>query len=136
MDLSGHYYSDSPSPPVGLSIPEHFRYIHYKAYNYLQLGPDVYRHNDFFNMPQEDVSTEDLEDLNHGCRQIVEWRGIDPSLPIDNLGIIGFNRLIELFHFETVSQTAIYNDDGSILDKITIKHKISEKEIILYNKVD
>ena len=135
MKIIERYEAEMLPPPSGLKIPEKFGYIHFKAYSYLARGPEAYRKQDAFGMPPEGTSLSIFAMIDQGCRQILEWRGIDETRPLEGLGINGFYRLIELFHFESIGQSATFNKDGTVLDKMKIKHAVTDEEMTLYNMV-
>ena len=135
-DAVERYEAEMLPHPPGIKPPEHYGYIHYKAYSYLKKGPAVYRRQDAFGMPSENTPLSILSVIEQGCRQIQEWKGITPESPLKGLGINGFYRLIELFHFKVVGQSASFGDDGTVMDKMTIKHAVSDWELTLYNMVN
>jgi hypothetical protein len=114
------YDAENLQPPAGVDPPEHFGYIHFKAYRYLRIGPDAYRAQDSLGMPPKGAPPHLIALIEHGCRQIVDWRGILPERPLQGLGVNGFYRMIEVFHFTLARQSAKYRDDGSVMDKMTI----------------
>ncbi len=135
MEMIERYEAETLPPPSGLNLPEFFGYIHYKAYSYLARGPEAYRQQDGLGMPPEDASPDTLAILEKGCRLILEWHGIASERPLKGIGINGFYRLIELFHFDLVVQRATPEKDGTILDKMLIKHVVTGEEMTLYNEV-
>ena len=135
MELFERYQKEKPPPPSGLKPPQDFGYIKFKAYSYLKMGPEFYSRNDALGMPPEKASSHTLDLVEQGCKQILEWRGIAPERPLEGIGINGFYRLIELFHFKVVEQKAIPEADGTFLDEMLIKHVVSGEEMTLFNKV-
>ncbi|TVQ35470.1 MAG: hypothetical protein EA384_16185 [Spirochaetaceae bacterium] len=129
------YRSQKSSPPAGLHVPEGFGYIHYKAFLYLDIGPEAYREGDALRMPPPAWSAATLETLEHGCRQIFHWRGISDDSPLEGIGIPGFYQLIQLFHFRVASQVLLDTDVGFNLDRMRIRHIVDGKEFTLYNRV-
>ncbi len=135
-EIEEKYENESPPRPRGLKMPRTFVYIHYKAYEYLQLGPEKYREIDFFDSPPKDWDQERLERLQQGCKQILDWRGPSPEIALENLGIEGFYDLCQLFHFKVVAQKLVSSDEQTFLDEMQLEHLVdSKKELILYNKV-
>jgi hypothetical protein len=130
------YRAEAPRPPEGLDIPEKFGYIHFKSFSYLARGPEAYRAQDAMSMPPEGTSPSTLALLDKGCRQILDWKGIQPDNPLTGLGIDGFYRLIDLFHFKVVQQSALHQNNGAIVDKMKISHVMSGEEITLFNQVN
>ena len=129
------YRSQKSSPPAGLHVPEGFGYIHYKAFRYLDIGPEAYREADALRMPPLDWSAAALETLKHGCRQIFHWRGISKDSPLEGIGIPGFYDLIWLFHFDVANQMLLETDGDFFLDQMRIRHIVDGKEFTLYNRV-
>lgn len=137
MDLKffERYEAETSPPPPGVEVPKMFLYIHFKAYSYLVQGPDAYRAQDALGMPPKGASPFVLALIERGCRQILEWKGIDPRKPLESIGINGFYRLMDLFHFEVVGHSASSSDDGTFLDKMMVRHVVTGEEMILYNRV-
>jgi len=135
MEMIEHYEVETLPPPEGVNPPEHFGYIHFKAYKYLKIGPDAYSAQDALGMPPRGALPSLLALVEQGCRQIVDWRGLSPERPLQGLGINGFYRMIEVFHFKLAEQSATFGDDGSVMDKMTIKHSVTGEQITLYNLV-
>jgi len=135
MEMVERYEAETLPPPAGIEPPDHFGYIHFKAYNYVKIGPEAYSDQDAFGMPPKGAPPHLLALIELGCRQIVDWKGISSDRPLQGLGISGFYRMIEVFHFEMVRQSATFGDDGSVMDKITIKHSVTGEEITLFNLV-
>lgn len=137
MDLGmvERYQAETRPPPSGLKLPEKFVYIHYKAYSYLARGPVVYRAQDALGMPPEDTSPAILAVIEHGCMQILKWKGIEPVNPLESIGINGFYRLMDLFHFKVIAQSAVSGKNGTLLDKMKVQHSITGEILTLYNQL-
>ena len=129
------YSAELTSPPAGIVVPKGFRYIHFKAFLYREVGAEEYRERDALRMHPPDWPPESLEAVESGCRQIYQWRGISAGCPIEDIGIDGFYRLISLFHFRVVGQRLLDTDDGFNLDKMKIRHIVQGDELTLYNRV-
>lgn len=69
--------------------------------------------------------------IDDGCKQILEGIGLTPEKPFQNIGISGFNRLFEIFHYEVIKVETAITPKG-YLDKMTLKHFISDDIIIEY----
>lgn len=136
LDMAERYEAEMIPPPAGLNPPVQFWYIHFKAFSYLKMGTDAYRANDALGMPPENTLPTILAVIEQGCRQIVDWRGITQERPLQELGINGFYRLIELFHFVIADQIATFGDNGNVMDKMTIRHGVTGEEITLFNLVN
>jgi hypothetical protein len=133
--MTARYRREASPPPPGTEIPKMFGYIHYKAFRYLAVGPAKYRQGDFFHLPPDEWSRERLKSVRSGCEQIVQWRGITPESPLQHIGTAGFYALLQLFHFKLQQQSAFDGKDGTILDKMEMRHVVTSEELTLYNKV-
>ena len=111
-------------------------YIITKAYYYLKDGPEKYRSNDAFDLPDKSWSILDLEDISSGCQQILLGVGFRKEHPFKNLSIRACYLLFELFHFKRINQIAYGLDNGNMLDEIKFKHIVDGKEIIYFNLVE
>jgi hypothetical protein len=134
-EMVERYEAETLPTPAGVNIPENFGYIHFKAYKYLKLGPDAYSAQDALGMPPNGAPPPLLALVEQGCRQIVNWKGLSPERPLQGLGIKGFYRMIEVFHFKVSEQSATFGNDGNVMDKMTIKHSVTGEQIALYNLV-
>ncbi len=134
-NLNYNQIKNSP-PPTGINIPSKFAYIHSKAHSYLANGVDFYRAQDALGMPSEEsCSVPMLELLDEGCRQILEWKGIEATHPFESIGIEGFYELMNLFHFEVIEQSTYFDADDNILDAMKVQHIITGEEMTLYNRI-
>ncbi|TVQ41557.1 MAG: hypothetical protein EA384_00150 [Spirochaetaceae bacterium] len=130
------YRAQRSQPPAGVQIPDGFGYVQFKAFLYLELGPEGYRERDALQMPPADWPQSALEAIGHGCRQLFHWRGLSAEAPLEGIGIDGFYRLIRMFHFRVAQQTALTTDeDDCITDRMSIRHIVTGKELTLYNRV-
>jgi hypothetical protein len=114
-----------------------FPYLFAKAQLYLEIGPDLYRKNDFFQQPPIDIDPTDLKAIKTGCEQILEGKGFELDSPFQDIGVSGFYRLMELFHFEFVSRKTkhgymLHGFKGA-LDRITFSHALNNHQITLHN---
>jgi hypothetical protein len=112
-------------------------YIYSKAYLYLQMGPDVYRRQDYFKLPAVDSDPDDLSAIESGCRQILAGDGFSAERPLKGIGISGFYRLLELFHFSMVRQSigGKASSGKGFVDKMLMRHVVDERLINLFNEV-
>jgi hypothetical protein len=114
-----------------------FPYIFSKADQFLQLGADAYREEDFFKQPPNKMSEEDLEILQLACKQIIEGKGFDKNNPLTGLGVSGFYDVMRLFHFKSKSRKTFYQfqqgEEKGALDCITFQHRVDGREATLYN---
>ena len=112
-------------------------YIFTKAELYLQTGPENYRREDFFEQPPLNLNTVDMDSIRYGCEQIVEGRGFNISRPLQGLGVSGFYRLMELFHFQFESRKTkysfMYEEEEGALDIMTFTHKMDDRKATLFH---
>ena len=118
-------------------ILNQFPYIFTKAELYLKIGPDKYRKEDFFQQPPLNVAAKDMESIRYGCEQIVEGRGFDHKTPLQGLGVSGFYRLMELFHFQFESRKTKYSfkyeEEKGALDIMTFTHQMDDRKATLFH---
>jgi len=118
-------------------ILNQFPYIFTKAELYIKIGPDNYRKEDFFQQPPLKLDTTDMESIRYGCEQIIEGRGFDHKTPLYGLGVSGFYRLMELFHFQFESRKTkysfIYEEEKGALDIMTFTHQMDDRKATLFH---
>ncbi len=118
-------------------IQNQLPYILTKAELFLKIGADNYRKEDFFHEPSARADAEDLEAIRLGCEQIMEGRGFSDDKPLLNLGVSGFYRLMELFHFDYESRKTKYalhvDEQKGALDIITFTHRMDDRKTTLFN---
>jgi hypothetical protein len=118
-------------------ILNQFPYIFTKAELYLKIGPDKYRKEDFFQQPPLNLDTVDMESIRYGCEQIIEGRGFDHKTPLQGLGVSGFYRLMELFHFQFESRKTKYSfkyeEEKGALDIMTFTHQMDDRKATLFH---
>src|SRR5687768_518737 len=126
--LHDKYKTDRPKPPVGLGILTHpVRYVHFKAFLFLQYGPERYRQRDGLKQPPADSSEHTLDAIRRGCEQIFQWRGFLPDSPLEDIGVDGFYVLLRLFHFELVAQSATRaGAEMFFLDRMEMRHVVDK----------
>jgi hypothetical protein len=117
-----------------LCLENRFPYLYTKAYYFNRDGPESYASSDAFNLPDSSFSSEDIELLKLGCKQILKGKGFSSKNPFRNLGIRGCHKLFELFHFKFTNQQVTKVPDG-MLDNMTFKHVVDNKEITYYNLI-
>ena len=115
-----------------------FAYVYSKANILLKTGPAIYRKNDFFKMPDSNWSNEEMELVLNGCKQILEGKGLTEDNPFTELGVGGFYRLFDTFHFRLKSRktkSIKRNNQFDFLDAITFEHVMDETCVTYYNLV-
>lgn len=116
-----------------------FAYIYAKADIFLKTGPDIYRKNDFFSMPDIAWGEEAIGLITSGCRQLMEGKGLTERDPITGLGISGFYQLFALFHFSMKQQHAMpVKKDGKtcFIDSIDFEHWVDHSIVTYFNLVE
>ena len=118
-------------------IAENFyEYMRTKAQKYIDVGFAEYRKLDAFNQPGEQMTKEVLVTYVRGCKQVIEYKGLTPETAFEGLGIPGFYKLMELFHYKVVKQRiAKMNHGAGILDEMHMKHRVTGQKMKLYNMV-
>ena len=115
-----------------------YTYIFFKAYNYNQTGPALYRKEDYFKQPQT-TDPKELAIIQQGIEQVLVCKGLVESNPFTNLEVGGFSQLMALFHYEAIHRKTTYrfflNAQKGILDAITFRHVMDKSELRLYNFV-
>lgn len=111
-----------------------YTYIYLKAQYYLEIGPEKYRQSDYFHMPIHTLDNYETMSIADGCKQILEGIGLTQKKPFQNIGVSGFNRLFEIFHYEVIKVETTITSTG-YLDKMTLKHFINDDIIQYYNLV-
>ena len=83
------------------------------------------------------VATKDMESIRYGCEQIIEGRGFDHKTPLQGLGVSGFYRLMELFHFQFESRKTKYSfeyeEEKGALDIMTFTHQMDDRKATLFH---
>ncbi len=118
-----------------LAVDSGYEYIRTKALRFIAVGVIVYRKTDALGMPDNDLESEDIDLLMIGCRQVAEFKGLTHETAFEGLGIFGFYRLMELFHYAAGNQAIIDSGEDWIMDKMLMKHIVTRREIVLFNKV-
>ena len=134
--LRDAYEAEAREPPGDVVVPDVFWYLHYKAFAFLSAGPDRYRRHDALHQPPENVSATALDALRWGCKQILQFRGLSPDRPMEDIGVDGFYALLRLLHF-SVDQQAVLGTAavGTVLDQMKLRHAVDGRELTLYNVV-
>ncbi|MBP7585074.1 MAG: hypothetical protein KBA61_13625 [Spirochaetes bacterium] len=117
----------------------HYGYIYAKAELYLKIGKDRYRKGDAMGFPktewEQEFGSEIYDILEKGCKQILEYKGLTPEIPLEGLGISGFNMLLSLFHFKLLRQSLISNTEECFLDMMEMEHMVTGQKMTLYNRI-
>lgn len=128
----------APIPPedFAIAMAAELPYIQTKAAQFLAVGPDIYRKNDFFGEPEGPLDELDIALLQHGCRQLLEGRGIKAERPLTHLGVLACSALFGMFHFIKVHQVAYEGEDEGrkgLLDQLTLRHMVKGIEVTYWN---
>ena len=116
-----------------LAIDNNYEYIKTKAKNYIEIGADRYRKGDAFQMPLCNWTEEDLVQIESGCKQLLDYKGLTIEDSFKGLTIVGFYNLMLLFHFNNVKRKTHYKNKPFI-DEIVFKHSVSDVKIRLFNQ--
>ena len=133
--ISRKYRKNAPAFPSELNVPKFFPYIHFKAYLYLSLGPVRHRNINFYQLPPKDLTQDRLDIIKNGCEQILNWRGISPDFPLEDIGIECFYDIFQMFRFKIVKQSAFNVEDDFFLDEMHLEHVLNSRSVTIYNKV-
>jgi hypothetical protein len=121
-----------PAPPAP-AIPMS-GYLRFKAARFLRDGHELYRRTDEFRQPPEDTSAEDLQLIRGGFEQLVHGRGLEPTAPLEHLGVHGLHLLMQVAHFAPVRQQATEQGDY-FLDAVVFRQTHCSREVTVFNLV-
>lgn len=124
----------APPIPPGIAAPDTFLYIHYKAFRYSAMGAEQYREEDGLRQPPSNLPSSELQMLRRGCEQIVQWRGISPDLPLEDIGVAGFYALMRLFHFTVKKQCVSRTGDATVTEEMELQHSVTGEAMTLFNR--
>ncbi len=116
-------------------LPALYGYCQTKALLFLKIGPEIYRSQDALGQPAEDLEPEDLENLENGCRALLDWKGLVEDAPIEGIQVEGFYGLMHLFHCETMKEMSNHMSGPGILDRMIVRHQVNGWKMTLYNRV-
>lgn len=76
--------------------------------------------------------------LREGLRQLEAGRGATEEEPLTGLGVEGLYVLARACDFQVTSQSAVFRDDGRILDRMELEGEDMEGryEVVLFNLVE
>ena len=109
-------------------------YMVAKANIYLKLGADLYRKKDAFGQPDSASDQRLLDTITLGMQQLVAGRGFLPELPLEDVGIEGFYKLMATLHFFVIGQKASREGIG-FLDHMEVAHMVDGRNAVLFNRV-
>lgn len=113
-----------------------YGYIYSKAKLFLKIGPKEYLAKDFFEIDVSDLDEEDFEILKNGCEQILKGKGLTAENPFENLGVLGFAKLFEIFHFKVSRIETLKPDPMKFLDRMSVVHIVDGDEAEYFNLVE
>lgn len=117
-------------------MPHEFRNLLAKATIYLKIGPEAYREQDFFNMPAAHWHGNTLETIRHGMEQIRALKGFSMDTPFQGLGISEFYDMMTTLHLEVELQATVCDEvSDTLLDEMHMKHRVTGRKIVLYNRI-
>ncbi len=116
--------------------PSKWAYLVKKAEIYLKKGPDIYRREDAFGMPDPEWDEDILHEISSCFEQLCDGKGFSREDPVQNVSVEGFYAAMSTLHFEAVRQSAYFVEDSdAILDAIEFRHMVDGREITLFNNV-
>ena len=118
-----------------LMIENFYEYIRSKAKTFYLSGYKKYRRHDAFGQPAFRMTPRMQSLIKSGCWQVLDCKGLTPADPFDELGIPGFYRLMEMFHYKVVAQRIAKAGETFIIDEMHMVHTVMGQKMILYNKV-
>lgn len=118
-----------------LFLKNGYSYIYSKAKLFLKLGLKKYLFNDFSEIDISDLDDEDFEILNDGCKQILKGRGLSPEKPFENLGVLGFAKLFEIFHFSSSRIETMKPEPMKFIDVMSVEHFVEGRKAKYFNLI-
>jgi hypothetical protein len=115
-----------------------FPYFYYRSVLFLELGPEQYALQDALQLPESDLSNQELDDYRKGCTQILEGFGFSRQRPFVGLGRRGLTSLVTLFHYNKASSLQYPVEDSmsnDFVQEVTCVHEWDEHEVKLYNRI-
>ncbi len=126
-----------PKCRVPESMPSISAYIVTKALLFLSMGPEIYRRQDAFRMPDAKWDEETLEEIESCYRQLADGKGFKSEYPIESVSVEGFYAAMSTLHFQVVSHAAFLIDGGEgMIDEMLFEHLVDKRQITLFNKAD
>ena len=124
-----------PEEDTAILTENRFPYIFTKSFYFLQDKAELYSQNDAFGLPDETFSSQDLENITIGCKQILEGKGFRKEFPLEDIGIRACHKLFEMFHFKFINQRAYTSNKDGFKDEMTFEHVVDKSTIKCYNLV-
>lgn len=112
-----------------------FIYLFFKAFCYLEEGPEKYSMDDYFQEPATKIKAE-LDLIQSGCKELLLGNGIMKDRPFSKLGQKGMSLLLSTLHFEIKHRSSsreFYTNRKGMLDQLIVEHKKYGFEITLFN---
>lgn len=120
----------------GLFVKNKYGYIFAKAKLFLEIGAKEYLEIDFIKIDTSDLNNEDFEILYKGCRQILNGKGLSVDRPFENIGILGFAKLFEIFHFNAVRIKTLKPESMRFLDVMCLEHIVDGYHAEYFNLIE
>lgn len=118
-----------------LFVKNRYGYIFSKAKLFLKIGPRDYLAKDFFEIDVTDLDEEDFEILKNGCEQILKGKGLTVDNPFENLGVLGFAKLFEIFHFSSSKIETLKPEPMKFLDVMSVEHFVDGAKAKFFNLI-
>lgn len=120
----------------GLFVKNRYGYIFAKAKLFIETGAKEYLEKDFFKIDTSDLDDEDYKILMNGCEQVLIGRGLSAERPFENLGVFGFSKLFEIFHFNSVRVKTLKPESMKFLDLMCLEHVVDGYKVEYYNLIE
>jgi hypothetical protein len=119
-----------------LFLKNRYGYIFGKAKLLLKMGANEYLLKKKFEIDTSNLNDEDYKILMNGCEQVVIGRGLSAEKPFENLGVLGFSKLFEIFHFNTVRIKTLKPEPLKFLDLMCLEHVVDGYKAEYYNLIE
>jgi len=110
-----------------------FIYMKGKADIFVKTGPEIYRRQDYFKMPDEEWPDEWVSRVGEGMSQITAFEGYSAARPIRGLGMADIQRLFMTLHFEVID---FLHDPEAQMAGMVGEHVVDGRQVALYFETD
>ncbi len=118
-------------PDSAAALISTYGYFRAKAAIYLRKGCAAYRRDDYFHVPREEWTQEELCGIERAFLQVVDWKGLILDAPLENVDLCDLYRIIEVAHFR-LEQLSL--EAGDTVVTLALRHRVDVRALILrYN---